>query len=279
MIEQKATLKKAMTFSGIGIHSGRKAECLLRPSDSGEILFLVGDVDRPPVRLDAHSAEVKFSTVLTNGQQKIYTIEHLLATLYVFGIDSISIELKGSEIPIMDGSAQPIARALEKCGIQRLPEKKQRLRVTKAFVIEDREAAVFVDPAAEFKISYTIEFDHPLIQRQVLDVVVDKESFLKEIAPARTFGFLKDVEGLWAQGLARGGSFKNAVVLDEDGVISGPLRFPDEFVRHKILDFIGDLSLVGYPLCGHFKAFKAGHSLHLKVVRFLIDNPEYCSIL
>jgi UDP-3-O-[3-hydroxymyristoyl] N-acetylglucosamine deacetylase len=199
--------------------------------------------------------------------------------LYVFGVDSIDIKLDGSEIPILDGSALPIAKALEECGIQTLTPKKTYLNVTKSFVVREEGASISVDPDEEFKISYTIEFDHPAIQKQTFDLAVSVENFLEEIAPARTFGFLKDVKRLWDQGLALGGSLENAIVLDERGVINGPLRFENEFVRHKIIDLIGDLSLVGYPIIGRFSAHKAGHSLHLKVVHFLIENPEYYTLL
>ncbi len=279
MINQKATIKKEITFSGVGIHSGQNVECTLKPSPSGEILFSFVDGDNSQMRVDAFQVKSKSSSILADGQWQIRTVEHLLSALYVFGVDSVDIELKGREIPILDGSALPIANALAECGIQTLPEKKIFLKMTKPFVVQEKDASVSVEPAQEFEISYTIEFDHPLIQKQALDVVVSRQNFLKKIAPARTFGFLKDVEGLWAQGLALGGSLDNAIVLDEAGVINGPLRFDDEFVRHKILDFIGDLSLLGYPLYGHFKAFKAGHSLHLKAVRFLIDNPDHYTLL
>jgi UDP-3-O-[3-hydroxymyristoyl] N-acetylglucosamine deacetylase len=279
MMTKKATIKKEITFSGVGVHSGQNVVCLLKPSTSGEILFSVKNEESFEIRIDPMQVESSFSSILTDGLRKVYTIEHLLSALYVFGVDSIDIELNGSEIPIMDGSALPIAKALEECGIRTLFNKKTYLKITKPFVVREKDASISVSPDEEFKVSYTIEFDHPSIQKQALGLVVNVESFLRQIAPARTFGFLKDVEGLWAQGLALGGSFENVIVLDEKGVINGPLRFDDEFVRHKIIDLIGDLSLVGYPLIGHFDAHKAGHSLHLKVVRFLIENPEYYALL
>jgi UDP-3-O-[3-hydroxymyristoyl] N-acetylglucosamine deacetylase len=279
MMAQKATIKTELSFSGVGVHSGQNVVCLLKPSQSGEILFSGKNEESFEIHIDPYQIESSWSSILTDGQRKIHTIEHLLAALYVFGVDSIDIELEGSEIPILDGSALPIAKALEKCGIQTLSDKKTYLKVNKPFVVSEGDASISVSPDKEFTISYSIEFDHPAIQRQTFDLAVDVESFLLEIAPARTFGFLKDVERLRAQGLALGGSFENAIVLDEKGVVNGPLRFDDEFVRHKIIDLIGDLSLVGYPLIGHFDAQKAGHSLHLKVVRFLIENPEYYTLI
>jgi UDP-3-O-[3-hydroxymyristoyl] N-acetylglucosamine deacetylase len=279
MMTQKATIEKEISFSGVGLHSGQNVVCSLKPSTSGEILFSIKNEESFEIRIDPLRIETSFSSILTDGPRKVHTIEHLLAALYVFGVDSIDIELEGSEIPILDGSALPIAEAIDACGIQTLPQKKTYLKVTKPFELEEENASIFVDPNEEFKISYTIEFDHPAIQKQTSDMVVNVENFINEIAPARTFGFLKDVEGLWAQGLARGGSLENAIILDEKGIINGPLRFEDEFVRHKIIDLIGDLSLMGYPLIGYFSAHKAGHSLHLKVVRFLIENPEYYTLV
>ncbi len=279
MLAHKATIKKEISFSGVGVHSGQNVECLLKPSSSGEILFSVQNEESFEIRVDPIRIESSLSSVLTDGTRKIYTIEHLLSALYVFGVDSITIELRGSEVPILDGSALPIARALEETGIRTLDFKKRHLKVMKPFVVREGDASVSIEPDEEFKVSYTIEFDHPAIQTQSFDLVVSIESYLTEIAPARTFGFLKDVKKLWAQGLALGGSFENALVLDEKSVINGPLRYDDEFVRHKIIDLIGDLSLVGYPFVGHVSAYKAGHSLHLKAVHFLLENPDFYTLL
>ena len=156
-----------------------------------------------------------------------------------------------------------------------VPERKESIKIIKPFSLEEKDAVFSFSPASDFKISYSIEYDHPAVQKQELSLSLNLDNFIKEIAPARTFGFLKDVPALRAQGLAAGGSLDNAVVLDEKNVISGPLRYPDEFVRHKILDLVGDLSLIGSPLIGHFKAQRAGHSLHLKAIHFLLDNPEF----
>jgi UDP-3-O-[3-hydroxymyristoyl] N-acetylglucosamine deacetylase len=279
MIAHKATIKKEISFSGVGVHSGQNVECLLKPSSSGEVLFSIRNGESFEIRIDPLRVESNLSSVLTDGPRKVYTIEHLLSVLYVFGVDSIDVELRGSEVPILDGSALPIAEALEEAGIQTLPLEKTYLKVTQPFVAREGDASISVDPDEAFRVSYTIEFDHPAIQTQSFESIVNIESFLRDIAPARTFGFLKDVEKLWSQGLALGGSFENAIVLDETGVINKPLRYDDEFVRHKIIDLIGDLSLVGYPLLGHFNAHKAGHSLHIKAVRFLIENPEYYTLL
>jgi len=278
-MEQKATLKKEVSFSGVGVHSGKNVVCSLKPSSSGEILFVLKNEESFELRIDPFRIESSFSSILTDGLHKVHTVEHLLAALYVFGVDSIAIELEGDEVPILDGSARPIAEALKDAGIQTLPLKKTYLKIVKPFVVHEGNASIAVDPDDDFKITYAIEFAHPAIQKQTFNVVVNIDTFIQEIAPARTFGFLKDVEKLWARGLALGGSFANAIVLDEEAVVNGPLRFEDEFVRHKIIDLIGDLSLVGYPLIGHFNAHRAGHSLHLKAVHFLIEHPEYYTLL
>ena len=277
MIE-KRTIQKEIHLSGVGIHSGKEVDLLLRPSSSTGIVFRRTDLNNLELILDTKKIKAKSSTYLTSEGCKIQTLEHLLAVIYVFGIDSLIIEINGDEIPIMDGSASPFVQAVLKAGIKPLPGKKKSIKILKPFIIKEEDAAISFYPDSDFKITYSIEYDHPLIQRQELSLSVNLENFVTEIAPARTFGFLKDVPSLRAQGLALGGSLDNTVVLDEKGVISGSLRYPDEFVRHKILDLIGDLSLMGSPLIGHFKAHKAGHSLHLKAIHFLLDNPEFIRV-
>jgi len=274
MIE-KSTIQKEIQLSGIGIHSGKKVDLLLRPSSSGEIIFRRTDLNNLELRLDPKIIETKSSTYLVSKGCKIQTLEHFLAVLFMFGIDSLIVEISGDEIPIMDGSASPFVQAILKAGIKLLSEKKKNIKILKPFIIKEKDAAVSFYPDSEFKITYSIEYDHPSIQKQEMSMSVNLKKFVKEIAPARTFGFLKDVPALRDQGLAMGGSLENAVVLDENGVISGSLRYPDEFVRHKILDLIGDLSLLGSPLIGHFEAHKAGHMLHLKAIHFILENPEF----
>lgn len=275
---EKRTIQKEIHLSGVGIHSGKEVDLLLRPSSSTGIVFRRTDLNNLELILDTKKIKAKSSTYLTSEGCKIQTLEHLLAVIYVFGIDSLIIEINGDEIPIMDGSASPFVQAVLKAGIKPLPGKKKSIKILKPFIIKEEGAAISFYPDSDFKITYSIEYDHPLIQRQELSLSVNLENFVTEIAPARTFGFLKDVPSLRAQGLALGGSLDNAIVLDEKGVISGSLRYPDEFVRHKILDLIGDLSLMGSPLIGHFKAHKAGHGLHLKAIHFLLDNPEFIRV-
>lgn len=271
----KNTLREPVTFSGIGIHTGQKVSICLKPSSSGEIVFCRTDRGNLEIKLDPSIIRTKNSVYLSSRGCKIQTLEHLLAVLYMFGIDSLIVELDGDEIPITDGSAFPLVQVIQKAGVEPLAEKRRILKILKPAIIKEKDASVSVEPAASFTISYTIEYDHPLIQRQQLSLSLSLKNFIREIARARTFGFLKDVPALRAQDLALGGSLDNAVVLDKEGIMSGSLRYPDEFVRHKILDFIGDLSLLGAQLRGHFQAYKAGHWLHLKTVRFLLDNPDH----
>jgi UDP-3-O-[3-hydroxymyristoyl] N-acetylglucosamine deacetylase len=272
---EKNTIQKEIHLSGVGIHSGKNVDLLLRPSTSAGIIFRRTDLGNLDLALDPRKIKTKNSTYLVSGECKIQTLEHLLAVLYMFGIDSLIVEINGDEIPATDGSASPFVQAILKAGIISLPEIKKSIKITKPFSLVEEDAIFSFSPDSDFRITYSIEYDHPLIQRQELCLSLNLENFVKEIAPARTFGFLKDVPALRAQGLAIGGSLDNAVVLDEKSVISGPLRYPDEFVRHKILDLVGDLSLMGSPLIGHFKAQRAGHGLHLKAVHFLLDNPEF----
>ena len=271
MIE-KRTLEKAVCLSGVGIHSGKEVTLTLKPSSRGKILFRRLDLGGLEIEADPKKVEVKNCMSLVSGACVVQTIEHLMAVLHILGIDSLEIELDGPEIPVMDGSAAPLAQAILSAGLKPLPEKRKIVKILKAHTLRENQASLSFSPDVDFRITYLIDFSHPLIQKQEMSLALTQKAFLDEIAPARTFGFLKDVPELRRQGLALGGSVENAVVLDDEKVISGPLRYPDEFVRHKILDLIGDLALFGHPLLGHFQADRAGHSLHLKAVHFLLRN-------
>lgn len=273
----KKTIENEVVLSGIGIHSGKSVQLKLIPSESGEIIFKRSDLGNLGFRLDPKNIEVKNCTMLVTDEGRIQTLEHLLAVLWVYGIDSLTVELNQEEIPAMDGSALHFVQAIHRAGVRDLSEEKNPVKIEQPFIIKENDASISVVPDTELKITYHIDYEHPSIKRQGLSIILNPENFEAEIAPARTFGFLEDVPDLQKKGLALGGSLKNAVVLDKTRVISGPLRSPDEFVRHKILDLIGDLSILGNPVTGHFIAKKAGHALHLRVVRFLLDNPEYLS--
>jgi UDP-3-O-[3-hydroxymyristoyl] N-acetylglucosamine deacetylase len=272
---EKRTLREEIFFKGTGVHTGEDVEICLLPSASGEIVFRRTDLKGLELRLDPKNIESMNCSSLVTPDGRIQTIEHLMATLYMFGVDSLTIELSGSEIPIMDGSAAAFAQAVQAVGVQPVPGKKRSIRILEQVIVHDRGASVLCYPDSEFRVSYFIEFPHPAIQKQELSLALTLDNFISGIAPARTFGFLKDVEYLKSQGLALGGSLENAIVLDDEKVMNPPLRFPDEFVRHKILDLVGDFALVGYPLIGHFSAHKAGHALHLRTVNTILRSPDF----
>ncbi|MGB7297582.1 MAG: UDP-3-O-acyl-N-acetylglucosamine deacetylase [Candidatus Aminicenantales bacterium] len=271
----KQTIGREVSFSGVGIHSGEQVRMTLKPSHSGKILFRRLDLGGLEIEPDPRRIDALNCSCLVFESGRVQTLEHLMAVLYVLGLDSLDIEIQGSEIPILDGSAAPLARAILEAGVVPVEQKRQVVRVLKPHTLEEDGARLSFSPAADFKISCAIDFSHPLIGRQEMSFDLTREVFLREIAPARTFGFLKDVAELKKRGLALGGTLENAVVLDESGTISGPLRFRDEFVRHKVLDLIGDLALCGHPLLGCFQAERAGHHLHLRAVLFLLDNPDF----
>ena len=270
---KKRTLGQAVVLSGVGIHSGEPVRLELRPSDSGRISFRRTDQGGPARPLDPLLVETGRRSALGSGETAVQTIEHLLAALYALGIDSLDIGVEGGEVPIFDGSAGPLAEALVGAGARSLSENAVPVRIVRTLVVEEGEARISITPDEDLRLTYRINFPHPAIGEQALSLTLGRRRFLEEIAPARTFGFLKDVPELRRQGLALGGSLANALVLDDDRVINGPLRFPDEFVRHKILDLLGDLALFGRPLLGHVRAERAGHALHVQAVRRLLESP------
>ena len=277
-MEYKTTLKREVSFTGVGVHGGKTVHMVLRPSEEGRLQLVRSDLEGACFTPDPRRVESPNCTVIKADGIRIQTVEHLFAVLYVYGIDSLTIELDGDEIPILDGSAGPIAQAVASAGIRTLPGRKKILTILESFAVSDDRGEVFVAPSQNFSVRYRISYEHPAIGEQDLECTVTPETFVRDIAPARTFGFLKDVESLRSRGLARGGSLENALVLDETKVINGPLRFKDEFVRHKILDLIGDLALLGYPVRGRFDVHSGGHALHQKAVRHILDHPSFFRI-
>jgi len=270
------TLKRESGCVGIGLHSGRKVRLTLKPApaDTG-IVFR--RVDRSHWEIPAtseHIARLNHATCLSREGVRIETVEHLLAALATLGVDNAIVELDAPEVPIMDGSAAPFIYLIHEAGIRHLARQRSYLKLTRPVAVESDGSRVAAYPSDSLRVSYTINFDHPLLRHQQRSLEIDETSFVEEIAPARTFGFLKDVEQLRQAGLALGGSLDNAVVLGEAGVLNNPLRFPDEFVRHKILDILGDLSLLGRPLLAHIVAVRAGHNLHTQLVRQILASPE-----
>ena len=274
----RKTILGEIRFEGVGVHSGRPVRMVLRPADGGSIVFRRADLGGLETAVDAGRIEALNSTAIVGRDFKVRTVEHVLASFFAFAITDAVVELDADEIPILDGSALPLVRALEKAGTRPAAGAVRILRVRKPFAVEENGASVAVEPAPAGEglwLTYTIDYSHPAIGRQTLGLALTPETFAAEIAPARTFGFAEDVEMLHNRGLALGSSFENTVVLDAGGIRNGPLRFPDEFVRHKLLDLAGDLALLGRPVAGRITACKAGHRLHLQVVRFLKGNPEF----
>lgn len=274
----QCTLTQPVTISGIGLHSGKVITMTLRPAEAGTgIVFHRSEGDRT-VSIEAISANVvdtRMATVIGKSGLSVSTIEHLMAALSATGIDNLNIDIDGPEVPVMDGSAVPFIKEINKSGIRVLPQSRKYLAIRKPVTVVDGEKRVSLIPSRFFRISFDIAFDHPCIALQSRSYKVNRESFQREIAPARTFGFLQEVEYLKANGLARGGSLENAVVIGEKEILNPEgLRFSDEFVRHKILDAIGDFSLIGYPILGHIKAYKAGHDINHLTVEHLLAHPE-----
>jgi len=270
------TIKSEVYLSGVGIHTGKKINLKLIPAqrDTG-IVFYRTDRGFPVKAKLPFVIDTSFATTIGVDGIKIRTVEHLLATIHVFGITNLIIEIDGSEVPVMDGSAIDFARVILKAGIAKQGKTIPLIKITKPLIYEESHSKIVAKPYKGFKITYKIFYEHPLIMEQSISIDINEQNFFKEIAPARTFGFLKDVQYLLQNGFARGGSLNNALVLDEKNVIGGKLRYRDEFVRHKVLDAIGDLSLLGYPLQGHFIFEKSGHTSHINFLKHIVESGFY----
>ncbi len=282
IVMRQRTIRKAVKTSGIGLHSGKKVNLEFKPApENTGIVFRRADKNYFPIKADvSYVSKLAHATNLTKDGISIATTEHLLATLIGLGIDNIYVDIDAEETPIMDGSASAFVYLLKEAGIkkQRAEKKYLRIKKPKHFLKGDRRISIY--PYDGFKVTYTIEFDHPLIRLQTRTIELkNSEDFENEISPARTFGFLKDVEMLRKNGLALGGSLENAIVIDSDKILNGHLRFADEFVRHKILDVIGDLALLGYPILGHVVAYKAGHEIHTSLAKEIKNDRESYEIV
>jgi len=269
------TLRREVACTGIGLHGGRQVQLRLRPAPVGHgIVLRRTDVPGFEVRaLVGAVCDVNHATSIRCAGERVGTVEHLLAALHGLGVDNAAIEVDADEVPILDGSAVPFVYLLQEAGVRVQPWPRRYLRVRRPVEVKVGDSTLTLYPHDGLRVTYTIEFDHPAIRRQTLTLDMDQAVFQEEIAPARTFGFLRDVEALRRAGLAKGGSLENAVLVGEHEVLN-PLRFPDEFVRHKILDLVGDLSLAGAPLLAHAVAYKAGHALHILAVREMLRDPS-----
>ncbi|MCB2181125.1 MAG: UDP-3-O-acyl-N-acetylglucosamine deacetylase [Desulfobulbaceae bacterium] len=272
------TLKKTISFAGIGLHSGKAVKLAVKPAEPNTgIRFIRTDLDDNVVIPASlfRVADTRLATTLAHEDIQVSTTEHLLAALAGMGIDNAEIELDGDEVPIMDGSAAPFVHVLKKAGRQRQKSTRLMLKITSPIEIKNGESCIRIEPCDGFKVSGEIDFDHDLVQKQSFSIEVDNQNFIKEIASARTFGFLHEVEYLRQNGKALGGSLDNAIVIDRSEILNREgLRFSDEFVRHKILDLIGDMALLGCPLLGHITAKRSGHAQHLLLMEAIADNPE-----
>jgi UDP-3-O-[3-hydroxymyristoyl] N-acetylglucosamine deacetylase len=276
-MNSQRTLRRPVSCSGIGLHSGNKVTLSLKPAPANYgIRFQRSDLGGLEIPATVtHLGGIRLATGLTREAVSVETVEHLLAALTALGIDNVIVELNTPEVPIMDGSAAPfVYLILNEAGVKRLPAPKKFLKVLRPISLSQGDKRIALYPSDHFKVTYSISFDHPLIRHQSRTMKITDETFVEEIAPARTFGFLKEVELLRQRGLALGGSLDNAIVLGETGVLNNALRFEDEFVRHKILDVIGDLSLVGYPVIGHLVAHRGGHALHTAFAARILEEVD-----
>ena len=270
------TIRRSVSCAGIGLHSGNKVTLSLKPApaDFG-VRFRRSDLGglEVPATVE-HVGGINLATGLTRDAVRVDTVEHLLAALVSLGVDNAIIELNSPEVPIMDGSAAPFIYLIQEAGVRQLQSPRRYLKVLRPISVSHGDKRIALYPSDHFKVSYSIAFDHPLLRHQSRTIRLTEESFVEEIAPARTFGFLKEVEMLRQQGLALGGSLENAIVIGDTGVLNNALRFDDEFVRHKILDAIGDMALLGYPLIGHLIAHRGGHALHTTFAARVMEEAD-----
>jgi UDP-3-O-[3-hydroxymyristoyl] N-acetylglucosamine deacetylase len=280
MLRQR-TLKSLIKASGVGLHTGQKVRMSLRPApvETG-VVFRRVDLASPvdiPARAEL-VGEARLASTLVKGEAKVYTVEHLMSALSGLGIDNVYVDLDAQEVPIMDGSASPFVLLLQQAGIEQQAAPKRFMRVKRTVEVKDGDKWARLEPYEGYKLTFSIDFRHPVIERSTQSVTVDfaETSYLKEIARARTFGFMHEVEALRESGLALGGGLDNAVVLDEYRVLNADgLRFADEFLRHKMLDAVGDLYLLGRPLLGAFSAHKSGHAINNQLLRAAIAQNAF----
>ncbi len=280
---KQRTLMNEVGCTGIGLHTGEKVKINLRPAPANSgIKFVRTDLKgRPEVEVGFNNVfDTTLATTIGTNGCKVSTIEHLMAAFFGLGIDNAVVELDGPEVPIMDGSAAPFVFLIKSGDIREQKSPKQFIVIKKPFKVDDGNRSVSIYPSKELKITYMIDFQHPLLRNQEYELTFSGRDFVREISTARTFGFLKDVETLKKNGLARGGSLDNAVVIDDFRIINEDgLRFDDEFVRHKILDFIGDISIVGSPIIGHFVVKKSGHFLNQHMLRKLMESKKHWKVM
>ena len=269
------TIRNSVGTSGVGIHGGEQVNLTLRPAPAGTgIIFVRKDLGIAiPARAE-NARDQSYATTLNLRGAKARTVEHMMAALAGVGVTNVFVDLDGAEVPILDGSALPFIEMLRQAGFSDQGLSLPEMQVRKTISVGDRTRWIEMRPAAELSVDYRVSYDSPAVGHQRFVGVLTPQRFATAIAPARTFGFLSEIPALKRQGLGRGGSLSNCVVVDRNRVLSGALRFRDEFVRHKVLDLVGDLALLEYPLRAHVVANKAGHALHVAAVNELLAHPE-----
>ncbi len=273
---RQATILNRVESVGIGLHKGEPVKIILEPleADSG-IVFQRSDVGLEVKATPENVVNTQMATVIGKGEHYISTIEHLLSAVYSYGIDNIKIIVDSAEVPVMDGSSASFCMMLDEAGIRKLDENRRFMIIKKEICVSEGNKYAKVTPSLKPTYDFTIDFNHPVIARQSYKFEFGKKSFIEEISKARTFGFLKDVQYLRSRGLALGGSLENAVVLDDSKILNPEgLRYPDEFVRHKILDAIGDLSLLEMPILGNYESFAGSHNLNHKLTKEILKDPH-----
>ncbi|MDP6073862.1 MAG: UDP-3-O-acyl-N-acetylglucosamine deacetylase [Myxococcota bacterium] len=283
-MQTQQTIAEKVSCTGIGLHSGAPVQLTLLPARADTGIVIVRSDGGRSVEIPAHAkfiASSQLATTLGRGADTVRTVEHLLAALHGLGVDNARVVIEGPELPVMDGSAASFVYLVRSAGLFAQPERRRGLRLRRPVEVRLGERWIRAEPAREFRISYAIDFEHPAIGRQCLEIVGRNPAhFEREVAGARTFGFLRQVKTLWDAGLAKGGSLDNTLVLDDEGVINPEgLRWPDEFVRHKVLDLYGDLMLLGTWLQAHIRVERGGHALHLALVSEILESPAAWRVL
>ncbi len=277
------TLAAPVTCSGVGLHSGQPATITLKPAPPNTGVVFINRNGQAGSSLAAsieHRVPTELCTAISGNGFQVKTIEHVLAALAGLEVDNVYIDVTAGEVPVMDGSAGPFVRLIQSVGIVPQSRKRQFLKIMAPMEISEGSKYVRIEPSSTPRITYSIHYDHPLIQTQTYVHDCSVKGFEHHIADARTFGFLHEVQALWARGLGQGGTLDNTVVLSEDGIVNETgLRFTNEFVRHKVLDLIGDFSLLGMSFIGHITAQRSGHALHTRMVQHLLEQPDKWVIL
>ena len=278
MDSRQRTVAKEISCTGIGLHSGKNVGVTIKPApaDSGIIFERLDTSDVCKIRASFDNVtHTNMATTIGMNGYRISTVEHLMAAFFGMGIDNALVQIDGEEVPIMDGSSAPFVDLLDSAGVALQEGYKRFLLVKKPVMVIDGNRSVQLHPSDELRITYRIDFDHPLIKDQSYDMAFSKSAFIREISRARTFGFLRDVQTLWDNGLAKGGSLENAIVVDETRVLNDDgLRYKNEFVRHKLLDFIGDLAILGVTVIGHFVVERSGHSFNQELLKAFMTHEN-----